>query len=52
VSGGVTRPKVCGILQVLHPARAAVSRHPRKAAATLSVILGQRSTILKCITEK
>jgi len=39
VSGGVARPKVCAILQVLHPARAAVSRHPRQAARTLSASL-------------
>jgi len=35
VSGGVARPKFSANLQVSRPARASVSRHPRKAARTL-----------------
>jgi len=47
VSGGVTRPKVSAILQVLRPARATVSRHPRKAASTLTASGGQRVRTMK-----
>jgi len=47
VSGGVARLKVSANLQVLYPARASVSRHPRQAALTLSASGGQRSAFCK-----
>ena len=43
VSGGVTRLKVSANLQVLCPAQAVVSRHPRQAAGTLHASGGQCS---------
>ena len=56
VSGGVARPKVSAILQVLYPARASVSRHPRQAAPTLAAsrrtIRADRSGVRLKIKEK
>ena len=40
VSGGVCPPKLLCNFASFAPARAFVSRHPRKAAASLAAILG------------